>query len=84
MDSFELGMVALLAALIGFIVWVAVEDGKDMERQRQAFYSQCLPHRERYDCDMQWKTYETAHGAEIAASAAMGLAAGAAANSGTK
>jgi hypothetical protein len=72
-------MLAIIAAIIGLLVWVVIEDGRQMEREKSAFYEQCLPKRERYDCEMQWKTYETAHSAEMSASMAVGIAAGSAA-----
>lgn len=84
MDSFEAGLVVVIAAIVTFFVWVAIEDGKQMDREKAAFYELCLPHRQSYDCDMQWKTYEAAHNAELAASAAMGAAAGASVNAGVK
>lgn len=79
MDSFGCGLLAVFAAIVGLLVWVVIADGRQMEREKIAFYEQCLQHRQHYDCEMQWKTYETAHDAEMASSMAVGIAAGSAA-----
>lgn len=68
----------VLALVIGLAWWAVDADGREMQAKQTAFYSACLKERQRYDCDIQWATFESAHNAEMTSAVAVGIAAGSA------
>lgn len=79
MDEEVLIFGAILALLIGGLVWAVIEDDREMTEKKAAFYEACLKDRKLYDCELQWGTFEAAHNAEVSAAVAVGVAAGSAA-----
>lgn len=82
MDKLIWTLGIVMVGLFGLLIWLIIEDSRQMQAKQVAFMEQCLVHRPRYDCELQWDTFAAAHQAEVNSAIAAANASMAAANAG--
>lgn len=65
------GVAVLWLCIIGLIVLL----GFATAHERRVFYSECLQHKQQFECDILWRTYEAANSAAMNAGMAAGMTA---------